>query len=72
MNEMFAEGIKCPHCGTMLNRFCSKTPLDKKGDVITTKNRCERKDGTGCKKPVRVDFIISDNDGGYKYRVVKE
>jgi len=72
MSEMFAEGIKCPNCGTVLNRFCSKTPLDKKGDVIITKNPCEKKDGSGCNKPVRVDFIISDNDGGYKYRVVKD
>jgi hypothetical protein len=69
---MKAEGIKCPHCGTILNRFCSRTPLDKNGDVITTNNPCEKKDGSGCKNPVRIDFIISDSDGGYKYRVVKD
>jgi len=72
MSEMFAEGIKCPNCGTALNRFCSRTPLDRIGDVISTSNPCEKKDGSGCNKPVRVDFIISDNDGGYKYRVVKD
>ncbi len=73
MNEtMTAEGIKCPICGTILNRFCSRTPLDKIGDVITTNNPCEKKDGSGCKNPVRIDFIISDSDGGYKYRVVKD
>lgn len=69
---MYAEDIKCPNCGTILNRFCNRLPQDKKGDVITTKNKCEKKDGSGCKRPVRVDFIISDNDGGYKYRVVKD
>lgn len=72
MNEMFAEGIKCPYCGMILNRFCSKASFDKRGDTITTKNRCEKKDGSGCKRPVRVDFIIIDDDGGYKFRVVKE
>jgi len=73
MNDvMVAEGIPCPQCGAILNRFCSKTPLDKIGDVISTNNPCEKKDGSGCKNPVRIDFIISDNDGGYKYRVVKD
>jgi len=46
--------------------------LDENGDVITTNNPCEKKDGSGCKSPVRIDFIISDIDGGYKYRVVQE
>lgn len=69
---MKAEGVTCPYCGTKLNRFCSRTPLDEIGDVITTNNPCEKKDGSGCKNPVRIDFIISDSDGGYKYRVVKD
>jgi hypothetical protein len=69
---MAAENIVCPKCGTILNRFCNQLPQDKKGDVITTKIKCEKKDGSGCKMPLRVDFIIVDNDGGYKFRVVKE
>lgn len=68
---MVAEGIACPYCGKILNRFCSRTPLDKIGDVITTENPCEKKDGSGCRRPVRVDFMILD-DLNYEFKVVKE
>ena len=71
MSDMYAEGITCPYCGTKLNRSCSRTPFDKKGDVIITMNQCERKDGSGCKRPVRVEFMIIDEEN-YEYKLVKE